>query len=264
MARDFHTNINMQSGARIVGLQSAAAFDEPVTLAQMQAQLEGVSWKNSVRVASTVNLTLTAPGASIDGVAMAPGDRVLVKDQTTVSQNGLYVWTGAATTMTRTTDANTFNELEAAVVTVQEGTANGGTKWRQTQVNGTIDTNNIVWQADTTTVPSASEGTSGTVELATQGETDTGTDDLRAVTPLKLASWSGRKRKISATIGDGSATSFNIDHNFNMRQVVVEVYKNSGNYDTVICDVTRPTVNRVTLTFAAAPTLAAYEVVIIG
>lgn len=264
MAKEFHSNIQMQSGARITGLQSAAASDEPVTLGQMNAQIEGSSWKASVRVASTTNLTLSAPGASIDGISLTSGDRVLVKDQTTQSQNGIYTWTGAATPMTRTADASTFKELEAAVVTVEEGTSNGQTKWRQNQVNGTIDTNNVVWIADTTSVPNASESTAGAIEIATQVETDTGSDDSRAITPLKLANWSGRRRKASATIGDASATSFNIDHNFNTRDVVVEVYKNSGNFDTVICDVTRPSVNRVTLTFGAAPALNAYAVVIIG
>ena len=264
MAKEFHSDISMQSGARIRNLQSASASDEPVTLGQMQAQLEGVSWKDSVRVASTANLTISGPGASIDGVSLTSGDRVLVKDQSTASQNGIYVWTGAATPMTRASDANSFAELEAAVVLVEEGTSNGGTKWRQTQVNGTIDSSSVAWVADTTTVPSSSETTSGTIEIATQSETDTGTDDARAITALKLANWSGRRRKASGTLGDGSATSFNIDHNFNMREVNVEVYKNSGNYDTVICDVTRPSVNRVTLTFGAAPALNAYAVVIIG
>jgi hypothetical protein len=264
MSREFHTDISMQSGARITGLPAAVAADEPVNLAQMQAQLEGVSWKDSVRVASTANLTLSGPGATIDAITMSSGDRVLVKNQTTQSENGIYIWTGAATPMTRATDASTFQELEAAVVIVEEGTANIGTKWRQTQVNGTIGSSNVVWAADTTTVPSASESTAGTLEIATQGETDAGTDDARAVTPLKLANWSGRKRKGSTNIGDGSATSFNIDHNFGFREVVVEVYKNSGNFDTVIVDVTRPTANRVTLTFAAAPALNAYTVVVMG
>lgn len=264
MSKEFHTDISMQSGARIRNLQSAAASDEPVTLAQMQAQLEGVSWKTSVRVASTANLTLSGPGASIDGVSLSSGDRVLVKDQTTQSQNGIYVWTGAASPMTRATDASTFRELEAAVVMVEEGTANGGTKWRQTQVNGTIDTNNVVWQADTTSVPAASETTAGAIEIATQPEVDTGSDTTRAVVPATLANWSGRRRKFSANIGDGSATSFNLDHNFGMREVVVEVYKNSGNYDTVIADVTRPTANRVTIAFGTAPASGAYTVVIIG
>ena len=264
MSKEFHSDISMQSGARIRGLQSAASSDEPVTLAQMQAQMEGVAWKDSARVASTTNINLSAPGSSVDGIALTSGDRVLVKDQSTPSQNGIYVWTGAATPMTRATDASTFDELEAATITVEEGSSNGQTKWRQTQVNGVIGTNNIVWAADTTSVPSASETTAGAIEIATQGEVDAGTDTGRAVVPATLSGWSGRKRKATATIGDGSATSFNIDHAFGTRDVIVEVYKNSGNYDSVLCDVTRPTANRVTLTFAAAPALSAFAVVIIG
>lgn len=264
MAKEFHSDISMQSGARIRNLQQAVASDEPVTLGQMQAQIEGTSWKDSARVASTVNLNLSAPGVSIDGISLTSGDRVLVKDQTTQSQNGIYVWTGSSTPMTRSTDANTFSELEGAIITIEEGSSNGGTKWRQTQVNGILDTNNVVFIADTTSVPSASEITAGISEIATQVETDTGTDDTRKITPLKLANWSGRRRKASANIGDGSSTSFNIDHNFGMREVVVEVFKNSGNYDTVLCDVTRPSLNRVTLTFAAAPAANAYSVVIVG
>ena len=93
---------------------------------------------------------------------------------------------------------------------------------------------------------------------------DTGTDDARMVSPLKMANWSGRKRKFTANFGDGSATSFNVDHNFNMREVTVEVYRNSGNYDTILCDVNRTTTNRVNLVFAAAPASNAFTVVIIG
>ena len=148
-------------------------------------------------------------------------------------------------------------------VTVEEGTSAGAT-FRQSAVNGTIDSSAVNWTNFGTSAPAATETVAGIAEIATQAEADTGTDDTRMVTPLKMANWSGRKRKFTANFGDGSATSFNVDHNFNMREVTVEVYRNSGNYDTVLCDVTRPTVNRVTLGFAAAPAASAFTVVIIG
>jgi hypothetical protein len=263
MAREFHTNISMQGGAKITGLPAASASGEAVTYEQLNTAVEGISWKDSVRVASTANLTLSGPGATIDGVSMSAGDRFLAKDQSTQSQNGIYVWTGSGTAATRAPDASTSAELEGAVVTVEEGTSAGAT-FRQTQVNFTIDSGNVVWTSFGTSAPSASETTAGVAELATQAETDTGTDDTRIVTPLKLANSSNRKRKFTATVGDTSATTFNLDHNFNTRDVQVEVYRNSGNYDTVIADVTRPTVNRVTLTFASAPGTNAYAVVILG
>jgi hypothetical protein len=264
MAKDILSDLNMGSVARLTNLPDPTLAQHAATKAYVDNAVEGLSWKASVRVASAgSNINLAAPGATIDGITMSSNDRFLAKDQSTPSQNGIYIWNGAATPATRAADASTFNELEQAIVTVQEGT-NAATTWRQTNVNGTIDSSAVAFVAFGTSAGAATESSAGIAELATQGETDTGSDDARIVTPLKLTNWSGRKRKASAVIGDNSATSFNIDHNFNTRQVIVEVYKNSGNYDTVLCDVTRPTVNRVTLTFAVAPTSSAYEVVIIG
>lgn len=263
MAKPVLSDLDFGSVARLQNLLDAVGLQEPVTLAQAQALVNAMNFKK-VRAASTANITLTAPGATVDGITMVSGDRFLAKDQSTATQNGIYIWNGAASTATRSGDADLFAEMEAALVQIEEGTTNGGTRWRQTAVNGVVGTNAFVFISDQTAVPAATETVSGIAELATQAETDTGTDDLRIITPLKMANWSGRKRKGSAIIGDGSATAFNLDHNFGTRQVIVEVYKNSGNYDTVFVDVTRPTINRVTLTFAAAPAASSYEVVVIG
>ena len=263
MSKDILSDLNMGGVARILALPDASGSQEPATLGQVQAIFNNVNFKK-VRVASTANINLSAPGSSIDGVAMANGDRFLAKDQTTGTQAGIYIWNGGASAATRAADADSFAEMEAAVIQIEEGTANAGTRWRQSSVNGVIGTNALVFVSDTTAAPSASETVSGVAEIATQGETDAGTDDSRFVTPLKLANWSGRRRKASGNIGDGSSTSFNIDHNFGFREVQVSVFKNSGNYDEVLCDISRPTVNRVTLTFAAPVATNAYTVVITG
>lgn len=263
MSKQVLSDLDFNNAARIVNLPDPTLAQHPATKAYVDSAVEGLAWKDSVRVASTANLTITGPGATIDGVTMSANDRVLLKDQTTASQNGLYIWNGAAVPMTRAADANTFAELEQAVVTVEEGTS-AGASFRQTAVNGTIDSTSVTWTSFGTSAAAATETTAGVLEIATQSETDAGTDDLRAITALKLNNWSGRKRKATATFGDGSATSFNIDHNFNTRDVQVEVYRNSGNYDSVLCDVTRPSVNRVTLTFAAAPAASAFNVVVLG
>jgi hypothetical protein len=52
--------------------------------------------KEPVRAASISNITIAAPGSSIDGVSMVAGDRVLLKNQATASLNGIYVWSTAA------------------------------------------------------------------------------------------------------------------------------------------------------------------------
>lgn len=263
MSRRQLSDLDFGGVARIRNLPAPVNPDEPVRQQDLNSAVEGLSWKDSCRVASQANVNLSSPGASIDGITLTVGDRVLIKAQTVGSENGIYIWNGAAVAMTRSLDASTSGELEQAVTTVEEGTS-AGTSWRQSVVNFVLDTAAVTWLQFGAAIGASSETSSGIAEIATQAETDAGTDDLRIVTPLKLANWSGRKRKATATIGDGSATSFNLDHNFNTRDVTVEVYSNSGGYDSVLCDVTRPSVNRVTLIFAAAPAASAFNVVVMG
>jgi hypothetical protein len=263
MARQVLADLDFNNAARITNLPDPNAAQQPATKAYVDNAVEGLAWKDSVRVATQANVNLAAPGANVDGIAMAANDRVLVRAQTAPAENGIYVWNGAATPMTRSGDASTAAELEQAITTVEEGTS-AAASYRQTSINFALDAGAVTWTTFGTGAGAASEGTAGIAELATQAETDTGTDDARIVTPLKLATWSGRKRKAIATIGDAAATAFNIDHNFNTRDATVEVYRNSGNYDTVLPDITRPTVNRVTVTFAAAPALNAFNVVILA
>lgn len=260
---DIRSVLNFLGGAKITGLPQASAAGEPVVFEQLQSAIEGTAWKDSVRVASTANINLASPGASIDGITMAASDRFLAKDQTTGSQNGIYIWNGAAVPATRAPDMDSAAEVEAAVTTVEEGTS-AGSKFRQTAVNVTLGTTTLTWIADGGSAPSASESTSGTAELATQAEVDAGTDDARIITPLKLANSANRKRKATGTLGDNSATSFAINHNFNTRDVIVEIYRNSGNFDTIIADIQRTSVNQVTVVFASAPTAAQFAYVIIG
>lgn len=77
----------------------------------------------AVVAATTENITLAAP-QTIDGISIVAGDRVLVKDQTTAANNGVYV--AAAGAWARATDANTSAEIAAALVPVLKGTTNGG------------------------------------------------------------------------------------------------------------------------------------------
>ena len=85
----------------------------------------GLDFKDSVRVASTANVTISGPGAAIDGVTLSSGDRVLLKDQSTGSQNGIYIFNGAASAMTRATDADADAEVTSGMfVFVEAGTVN--------------------------------------------------------------------------------------------------------------------------------------------
>ena len=251
------------SASRILNLPDATSAQEPATLAQVQALVEGLAWKDSVRVRTTANVNLASPGASLDGIALAAGDRFLASAQTTGSQNGIYVWNGAATPATRAQDASTSAELESAVVTVEEGTSAGAT-FRQTTVNFVLDTGTVTWVAFGTASPAATETTAGIAEVATQSETDTGTDDARMVTPLKLATWSGRMRKFSQTIGDGAATQYDVTHNLNTKDLHVAVYETGGTFRVVDVEVQMLSVNAVRILYKTAPALNAYRVVVLG
>ena len=96
-----------------------------VTKEYVDAVKVGLDFKDSVRVASTANVTVSGPGAAIDGITLSSGDRVLLKNQSTASQNGIYVFNGAASALTRATDADADAEVTAGMfVFVEEGTVN--------------------------------------------------------------------------------------------------------------------------------------------
>jgi len=127
---------------------------------------------------------------------------------------------------------------------------NDGGTMRMTNVSKLADLfagTNITASSSVLSVADAADDTKGVVELATTAEALAGSDSSRAVTPAGLAA-----RSFAASIGDGSATGIAVDHNLNTRDVIVQLYDVSS-YDTVIADVVRTTVDRVTITFASAP-----------
>jgi hypothetical protein len=258
------SDLDFSGVAKAKGLIDPTAAQDAATKAYVDALVEGLNWKDNARVASTANLNLASPGASIDGISLTAGDRILAKDQTTASQNGIYIWNGAAVAMIRSTDTSTANELESAIVSVDEGTTNSATTWRQSAVNFTLDVGAVSWGAFGVATAAASETVAGKAELATQAETDAGTDDLRIVTPLKLANYAARKLKKSGFIGDGSATQYDINHNFGTRDLSVTVYRNSTPWDTILCDVSRPDTNTIRFNFATAPAAGQFAYSILG
>jgi hypothetical protein len=257
-----NSDIQMNGGVLRSAGQATVGTDVP-NWDQVQARIEGIGWKDSARVASTANINLASPGATIDGITMAAGDRVLVKDQTTQSQNGIYIWNGAAVAATRAPDASTFAELEGARIIVEEGTQ-AGTDWRQTQVNGTIDTNNVIFAAASGSAPTATETTAGIAEIATQAEADTGTDDARFLTPAKARNASWIVRRFVTTIGDGSATSYVVTHNLNNQRPQVAVSLTGSPFDMVWCEIEFTSVNTLTVKTNTAPAAGAYTVCVQG
>ncbi len=263
MPREQYADLDFKDASRILNLPAPASDNEPARKSDLDAAVAGLGWKDNCRVATQGNINLAAPGASLDGIALAAADRVLVRNQTAPAENGIYLFTAAATPMTRAPDAATAAALESAVAGIDEGT-DAGTSWRQSAVNFTLDTDTVTWGSFGTGAPAATETTAGIAELATQAEVDAGSDDQRTITALKLANWSGRKRKATADIGDNAATQFDLTHNWGTSDVLVQVRRAAAPFDNIGCDIERPDVNTVRLKFTTAPTVNQFRVLVLG
>lgn len=106
----------------LTGLADPVNAQDAATKNYVDSAVQGLDPKASARVATTENITLSGL-QTIDGVLLVAGDRVLVKNQSTASQNGIYV--ASASAWDRSLDANTWNELISAYVFVEQGSVNG-------------------------------------------------------------------------------------------------------------------------------------------
>ena len=121
---------------------SGFGITDAYTKSEVDAFLQGLDPKASVKVATTANITLSGT-QTIDGIAVSAGDRVLVKDQSTASQNGIYVV--AAGAWTRATDMDVAAEFPGAYVFVEQGTANADKGYVCTNDSVTVGTTSVTF-----------------------------------------------------------------------------------------------------------------------
>ena len=268
-------------GFKITNLATPTLTTDAVTKAYADGIASGLNVKGSVLVATTgSNITLSGT-QTIDGVGVVATNRVLVKDQTTPSQNGIYVV--AAGAWSRSTDEPTpaqgdFTFVEQGTVNAKQGwiLATSATTWVQfsaageyTSGNGiTITGNSIAFNPlSAGGLQTAAGGAS--ILLATNSGLNT-TSGLQVGAGTGITVTTGTvavdttvvARKFSQTLST-SSTSYTITHNLGTLDVLVQVYTVSDGSE-VIVDNLRASTNTVTLNFSVAPTANAYRVVILG
>jgi hypothetical protein len=132
------------SGITVSGLPTPTGPTDGVNKLYADNLLNPFSWKQSVQAATTVNITLSGTQV-IDGYSANIGDRILVKNQTNQTQNGIYIVQSGAWILAN--DSSLGSDLVGAVVLVGRGTTQFGTLWSQTTPAPiTLGTSNIVWQ----------------------------------------------------------------------------------------------------------------------
>jgi hypothetical protein len=115
-------DITLSGGGELLGLPSTPSSTGAASKEYVDAVVQGLDLHESVVVRANANVSIATPGSSIDSVSMTSGDRFLADTQTDPTEDGLYVWNGAAVAATRATDWPVGYSAAGAFVFVEEGT----------------------------------------------------------------------------------------------------------------------------------------------
>jgi hypothetical protein len=175
-------------GFKITNVAEPTLSTDAATKNYVDSVAQGLDVKASVVVATTANITLSGT-QTVDGIALVAGDRVLVKNQSAASANGIYAVSAGA--WTRTEDANAWAELVSAFVFVEKGTINADTGWVCTvDAGGTLGS---------TAVTFSQFSGSGTYTAGT-GLTLSGTQFSITNTTVTAGSYGGASKTLTATV----------------------------------------------------------------
>ncbi len=246
----------------ISNVADPSSAQDAATKNYVDSNITGLSWKTAVRVATTTNGTLAsafANGQTVNGVSLVTGDRILIKNQSSGGENGIYV-VNASGAPTRASDADSTAELRNATVFAREGTTDADTAWVQTAEITTVGTTAQTWAqfgvggSTYTADGQGIEVSANQFSLELDGSTLT-----KSASGLKVSA-SAAALRYAVNVPSGS-TSATITHSLGTLDVIVAVYEVSSGKQ-VLVDVTLTSTTVVTLTFATAPSSGQYRCVV--
>lgn len=244
--RKFSTGVDLQ-GQRGTNAAPATAATDLATLGQLLAYVNGLDWKLHARVASPINLSLTAPGATIDGVAMNAGDRVFLPVQTDATARLTYIWNGASSALTIAPDF-VQGELNAdATLSISEG-ATYSSKALTLVTKGpiTVGTTSLTWGYNN----AAQTYTNGYGLLLASG--------VFSLDTTKVPSY------YKGTIGDGTTLAYTVTHNLAAGADVQPRFVVIATGEEIEADISNRTATAFTVTFGTAPTANGIRVLVVG
>lgn len=261
MPTQVSNGLDMQ-GSRIQGMAAASELTDAATWGQVQNIVAGLTMHNSVRAKTVGNQALTG-AATVDGVVLVTGDRVLVASQTTGTQNGIYV-VNTSGAWALANDAKIGTIKAGAMVIVEEGTANADTLWVMTNDGQITSSTTQGWsrfQAGQTLA--AGDGvkiTNGVISLII------GAGLILDGTSLRLdPSYGFAAHKFAMNVPSGSTVA-TVNPGLGTANFVMGLYKlnGDGSKDEVIKDAKIVSATRIDFTFATAPTADQYQIIAIG
>ncbi len=262
---------------KITNLATPTSAADAVTKAYVDAIAQGLDFKASVRVATTANGTLSSAYANsqtVDGVTLATGDRILIKNQTTGSENGLYT-VNASGAPTRASDADASGEISKGAVTfVESGTTNGGQLWIATATASTPwvpGTDSSTWTQFTSVTDLiagtglSKTGTTINVGAASSvGSSGPGGGIVVNADDIAIDSTIVVRKAATFTIGNASASTFALTHSLGTKAVGYSVRdKNTDDFVQVAANAN--STSQITLDFGSyVPTSNQFEVLVWG
>ena len=135
------------SSNKITNLATPTNPSDAANKSYVDNAILGLNWHKACRVASTgSNVSISSAPSTLDGITLTSGDRILLKDQTTGSQNGIYAFAGSGSAMAYDTDFVQGDVVSGMAFFVTAGTVNSGTGWVLTTANPiTVSTTSLTF-----------------------------------------------------------------------------------------------------------------------